>query len=72
MDFTQINYELGQQFGLTLLDPQQFISLSLRFLVNLNVVTIIARCFYFPRSHRRDYTFIFILPAHEYRHGGQF
>ena len=63
MDFTQINYELGQQFGLTLLDPQQFISLSLRFLVNLIVVTVIARCFYFPRSHRRDYTFIFILMA---------
>ncbi len=63
MDFTQINYELGQQFGLTLLDPQQFISLSLRFLVNLIVVTIIARCFYFPRSHRRDYAFIFILMA---------
>ncbi len=63
MDFTQINYELGQQFGLTLLDPQQFISLSLRFIVNLIVVTIIARCFYFPRSHRRDYTFIFILMA---------
>ncbi len=63
MDFTQINYELGQQFGLTLLDPQQFISLSLRFLVNLIVVSVIARCFYYPRSHRRDYTFIFILMA---------
>lgn len=58
-----LNYELGQQFGLTLLDPQQFISLALRFLVNLIVVTIIARCFYFPRSHRRDYAFIFILMA---------
>ncbi len=63
MDFTQLNYQLGQQFGLTFIDPQQFISLLLRFLVNLAVVTIIARCFYFPRSHRRDYTFIFILMA---------
>ena len=63
MDFTQLNYQLGQQFGLTFIDPQQFISLLLRFLVNLVVVTIIARCFYFPRSHRRDYTFIFILMA---------
>ena len=54
MDFTQINYELGQQFGLTLFDPQQFISLSIRFIVNLIVVGIIARCFYYPRSHRRD------------------
>ena len=63
MDFTQLNYQLGQQFGLTFIDPQQFISLLLRFCVNLVVVTIIARCFYFPRSHRRDYTFIFILMA---------
>ena len=63
MDFTQINYELGQQFGLTLFDPQQFISLSIRFIVNLIVVGIIARCFYYPRSHRRDYAFIFILMA---------
>ena len=63
MDFTQINYELGRQFGLILFDPQQFISLSLRFFVNLIVVSIIARCFYYPRSRRRDYTFIFILLA---------
>ena len=63
MDFTQINYELGQLFGLTLFDPQQFISLALRFFLNLIVVSIIARCFYYPRSHRRDYTFIFILMA---------
>lgn len=63
MDFTDINYQLGQQFGLTLFDPQQFISLSLRFFVNLIVVSIIARFFYYPHSRRRDYTFIFILMA---------
>ena len=61
MDFTQINYSLGQMFGVTLFDPQQFISLLIRFVINLVVVSVIARKFYYPRSHRRDYMFIFIL-----------
>ena len=63
MDFTQINNELGNLFGVTLFDPQQFISLVLRFLINLFVVSVIARKFYYPRSLRRDYMFIFILMA---------
>ncbi len=61
MDFSSINYELGNLIGLTLFDPLQFISLVIRFLINLIVVAIIALKFYFPRSHRRDYAFIFIL-----------
>ena len=56
-----LNYQLGNLIGLTLFDPQHFISLVMRFVINLIVVTIIARCFYYPRSHRRDYMFIFIL-----------
>ena len=59
--FNDINYELGNMIGLTLFDPQHFISLVMRFIINLLVVTIIARCFYYPRSQRRDYMFIFIL-----------
>lgn len=59
--FNDINYQLGNLIGLTLFDPQHFISLVMRFIINLVVVCIIARCFYFPRSHRRDYMFIFIL-----------
>lgn len=59
--FNDINYKLGNLIGLTLFDPQHFISLIVRFIINLVVVSIIARCFYFPRSHRRDYMFIFIL-----------
>ena len=61
MDFTHINYELGNLFGVTLFDPQQFISLVIRFLINLIVVLIVARKYYYPRSLRRDYMFIFIL-----------
>ena len=56
-----LNYQLGNLIGLTLFDPQHFISLVMRFVINLIVVTIIARCFYYPRSRRRDYMFIFIL-----------
>jgi hypothetical protein len=59
--FNDINYQLGNLIGLTLFDPQHFISLIVRLLINLAVVSIIARCFYFPRSQRRDYMFIFIL-----------
>jgi len=62
MDFlNDINYQLGNMIGLTLLDPQHFISLVMRFVINLIVVTLIARCFYYPHSRRRDYMFIFIL-----------
>ncbi|MBQ7527640.1 MAG: DUF4956 domain-containing protein [Bacteroidaceae bacterium] len=62
MEFlNNINYQLGNMIGLTLLDPQHFISLVMRFVINLVVVTIIARRYYYPRSRRRDYMFIFIL-----------
>ena len=63
MDFTQINNELGNLLGVTLFDPQQFTSLVIRFFINLVVVYIIARYFYYPRSRRRDYMFIFLLMA---------
>ena len=61
MDFTQINNQLGDLFGVTLFDPQQFISLVIRFFINLVVVVAISRYFYYPHSRRRDYMFIFIL-----------
>jgi hypothetical protein len=56
-----LNYELGNLIGLTLFDPQHFISLVMRFVINLIVVCIIARGFYYPHSRRRDYMFIYIL-----------
>ncbi len=61
MDFTEINNQLGNLFGVTLFDPQQFISLVIRFVINFVVVYTIARYFYYPHSRRRDYMFIFIL-----------
>ena len=50
MDINQINYALGEMFGVTLFDPQQFISLVIRFIINLGVVSFIANKFYYPRS----------------------
>ena len=59
--FNDINYQLGNLIGLTLFDPQHFISLLMRFVFNLVTVSLIARCFYYPRGRRRDYMFIYIL-----------
>ena len=55
MDFIHnLNYELGNLIGLTLFDPQHSISLVIRLVINLIVVSVIARYLYYPRSHRRD------------------
>ena len=62
MDFiNNLNYDLGNLIGLTLFDPQHSISLVIRLVINLIVVSVVARYLYYPRSHRRDYMFIFIL-----------
>ena len=57
----ELNNQLGDLIGLTLFDPQHFTSLIVRFVINLLMVTVIAYTFYYPRSKRRDYMFIFIL-----------
>ena len=36
-------------------------SLVIRFVINFIVVAVIARYFYFPKSNRRDYMFVFII-----------
>lgn len=56
-----LNYTFGDTIGMTLIEPKEFLSLVIRFLINFAVVGIIARAFYFPRSKRRDYMFIFII-----------
>ncbi len=55
------NYELGNMIGMTFFEPMQFLSLIIRFVLNFTVVAIIARYFYYPRSQRRDYMFIFLI-----------
>ncbi len=59
--FSDINNQLGNIIGVTLFDPMQFLSLVIRFVINFVVVAIIARYFYFPKSNRRDYMFIFLI-----------
>lgn len=44
-----------------LMDRIGFLQLLLRFLFNLLVVSVILRCFYYPKSKRRDYYFTFTL-----------
>ena len=58
---SNLNYELGNMIGMTFFEPMQFVSLVIRFIINFAVVSVIARCFYYPRSHRRDYMFIFLI-----------
>ena len=55
------NYELGNMIGMTFFEPMQFMSMIIRFILNFVVVAIIARGFYFPKSQRRDYMFIFLI-----------
>ncbi len=58
-----LNYDFGNAIGMTFIDAKAFISLFIRFLINFTFVAIIARCFYYPQSRRRDYMFIFIILA---------
>lgn len=40
---------------------QSMTELGIKFLLNLIVCWIIVRCFYYPKSHRRDYFFTFMI-----------
>ena len=57
----QLNYVFGDTIGIVLIDTKEFISLVIRFLINFIVVGTIARFFYYPKSQRRDYMFIFLI-----------
>ena len=56
-----LNYAFGDTIGIVLIDTEEFISLVLRFFINFIVVGTIARFFYYPKSQRRDYMFIFLI-----------
>ncbi len=58
-----LNYNFGDTIGIVLIDTKEFISLIIRLVLNLVVVSVIARCFYYPKTKRRDYMFVFILMA---------
>ncbi len=57
----ELNYSFGQAIGMTFFEPETLISLIIRMVINFAVVGCIVRYFYYPRSKRRDYMFIFII-----------
>ncbi len=59
--FYSINEAFVNAIGINFIDPMEFISLFVRFVITLICVSIISRCFYYPKSKRRDYMFIFII-----------
>lgn len=47
--------------GIPLCDTTSLLQLGLQFLVNLIVCFIIVRCFYYPKSRRKDFAVTFVL-----------
>lgn len=47
--------------GIPLCDTQSLMQLAVQFLFNLIVCTIIVRCFYYPKSRRKDFSVTFML-----------
>lgn len=56
-----LNEVFVNNLGINFVDPMDFMSLLVRFFITLVVVCVITRFFYYPKSHRRDYMFIFII-----------
>lgn len=48
-------------FNIELIKPDDFLELILRFVFNFVVTFIIVRVIYYPRTHRRDFFFTFVL-----------
>ncbi len=57
----ELNQIFGHTIGMTLIETSTLLSLLIRLVMTATVVCVIARCFYYPKSHRRDYMFIFII-----------
>lgn len=47
--------------NMPLIDVQGILELITRFFINMVVIGLIVRCFYYPKSRRRDYLFAFML-----------
>ncbi|MEE0864612.1 MAG: DUF4956 domain-containing protein [Alistipes sp.] len=47
--------------GIPLCDTTSLLQLGLQFFINLIVCFIIVRCFYYPKSHRKDFAVTFVL-----------
>ena len=59
---TGSNGEVGAtMLGIPLCDTTSILQLCLQFAINLIVSFIIVRCFYYPKSHRKDFAATFML-----------
>ncbi|MCM1107427.1 MAG: DUF4956 domain-containing protein [Clostridium sp.] len=47
--------------NMPLIDLEGLLELLTRFLINMVVIGVIVKCFYYPKSRRRDYLFAFML-----------
>ncbi len=50
-----------QLFGIDIINPNDFYTLLLRFILNTLVLWITVRYLYYPRTYRKDYVFTFLL-----------
>lgn len=51
----------GSLFNMELINTWGLLEMLIRFLINVFVTGVIVRCFYYPKSRRRDFLFAFIL-----------
>ena len=59
---TGSNGEVGAtMLGIPLCDTTSILQLCLQFAINLIVSLVIVRCFYYPKSHRKDFAATFML-----------
>ena len=59
---TGSNGEVGAtMLGIPLCDTTSILQLCLQFAINLIVSFVIVRCFYYPKSHRKDFAATFML-----------
>ena len=59
---TGSNGEVGAtMLGIPICDTQSILQLCLQFIINLAVCFVIVRCFYYPKSHRKDFAATFML-----------
>lgn len=56
---TALDAEMTVLPGMNFINPLESLSLLVRFVLNLVVVTVIARYFYYPKGRRSDYLFVF-------------
>lgn len=58
---TLLSNQITEAFGIAFFDPEAFLELVIRFVFNFVATFLIVRYVYYPKTHRRDFLFTFIL-----------